>query len=196
VIDMSVFKGESDWKSFYGDVKEAIPPNAPPTRGKDVDLRMFVDSDHAGDKRTRRSRTGFIVYLNMAPIAWYSKKQATIETSVFGAEFVAMKNGIEYLRGLRYKLRMMGVDISGPSYIYGDNMSVIHNTQRPESVLKKKSNAICYHAIREAVAMGECLTGHVSTHDNPADICTKIIPGGRKRDHSVSLILHDLADYT
>jgi hypothetical protein len=183
---------------FYGDVQEAVPPIAPPClRGKDVDLQMFVDSDHAGDKRTRRSRTGFIIYLNMAPIVWYSKKkQATIETSIFGAEFDAMKNGMECLRGIHYKLRMMGVEIAGPSYIYGDNMSVVHNTQRPESVLKKKSNSICYHAIPEAVAMGECLTGHtVSTHDNPADICTKTIPGDRKRDHLVSLILHDLADH-
>ena len=77
-------------------------------------------------------------------------------------------------------------------------MSVIHNTQCPESVLKKKSNAICHHAtIREAVAMGECLTGHISTHDYLlADICTKIIPGGHKHDHLVGLILNDLADYT
>jgi hypothetical protein len=65
----------------------------------------------------------------MAPIVWHSKKQATIKTSVFGAEFVAMKQGMEALQGLRYKLRMMGVSVSGPSYIYGDNMSVIHNTQ-------------------------------------------------------------------
>jgi hypothetical protein len=193
-VDMSAIK-ECDWKTFYGDVTEAIPPNAPPPRGKDVDLRMFVDSDHAGDKRTRRSRTGFIIYLNLAPITWYSKKQATIETSVFGAEFVAMKQGMETLRGIRYKLRMMGVPLSGPSFIYGDNMSVVHNTQRPESVLKKKSNSVCYHAVREAVAMGECLIGHVPTHDNPADICTKIIPGGQKRDHLVGLILYDIADH-
>jgi hypothetical protein len=73
---------------------------------------------------------------------------------------------------------MMGASISGLSYIYVDNMPVIHNTQRPESMLKKKSNSIYYHAIREAVAMGECLTGYVSTHDNPANICTKVIPGG------------------
>ncbi len=194
-IDMTSFK-ECDWSSFYGNVQKAIPPNAPKPRGKDVDLRMFVDFDHAGDKQTRRSRTGFIIFLNMAPIVWFSKKQSTIETSVFGAEFVVMKQGMECLRGLRYKLRMMGVAISGPSYIYGDNMSVIHNTQRPESMLKKKSNSICCHTIREAVAMGECLTGHVSTNDNPADICTKIIPGGRKRDHLVGLLLRDLVDYT
>jgi hypothetical protein len=188
-IDMSAFK-ECDWQTFYGNVREAIPPNAPVPRGKDVDLRLFVDSDHAGDQNTRRSRTGFLIYLNSAPITWFSKKQSTIKTSVFGAEFVAMKQGMETLRGIRYKLRMMGVLLSGPSFIFGDNMSVVHNTQRPESILKKKSNSVCYYAVREAVAMGECLVGHVSTNDNPADICTKIIPGGQKRDHLVGLILY------
>jgi hypothetical protein len=57
-------------------VHEAIPPNAPEPCGKDVDLRMFVDSDHAGDNRTRKSRTGFIIFLNMAPIVWFSKKES------------------------------------------------------------------------------------------------------------------------
>ena len=118
----------------------------------------------------------------------------TVETSVIGAEFVAMKAGMEALRGLRYKLRMMGVPLSGPSFIYGDNMSVIHNTQRPESTLKKKSNSICYHAVREAVAMEECLTSHISTHENPADLATKILPGGTKHDHFVGMLLHDIVD--
>ena len=193
-IDMRDFK-ECDWKAFYGDVKEAIPLNAPKARGKEIDLRMFVDSDHAGEHLTRRSRTGFLIYINMAPIVWFSKRQATIETSVFGAEFVVMKQGMETLRGLRYKLRMMGVPLSGPSFIYGDNMSVIHNTQRPESTLKKKSNSICYHAVRESVAMGESLTGHVRSENNPADIATKVMPGGRKRDHCVGLSMSDIADY-
>ena len=67
------------------------------------------------------------------------------------------------MRGLHYKLRMMGVRISGPKYVYGDNMSVIHNTQRPESTLRKKLNSICYHAVRESLAMGESLTGHIPT---------------------------------
>ena len=61
---------------------------------------------------------------------------------MFGAEFVDMNIVMEILQGLRYKLRMMVVPISGPSYIYGDNMSVFHNNQRPESKLKKKSNYI------------------------------------------------------
>ena len=182
---------------YYGDVSdEAIPPNAPEPRGKNVDLRIFVDSDRAGDQQTRCSRTVFIIYLNMEPIAWFSKKQSTIETSVFGAKFVAMKQGMEAFHCIWYKLRMMGVLLSGPSYVYGDNMSGIHNTQPPESTLKKKSNSVCYHTVRETVSMGECFTGHVSTHENPADICTKIIPGGQKRDHLVGLILYDLTDHS
>ena len=129
----------------------------------------------------------------MTLVNWVSKKQPTIETSVFGAEFVALKNGMEALTGLRYKLRMMGVKVSGSSYIYGDNMSVITNTQKPESTLKKKSNSICYHAVRESVAMGECLTAHVPTTKNLADLMTKVTFGG-KRHNLVKGLLYDIYD--
>jgi hypothetical protein len=87
---------------------------------------------------------------------------------------------------------MMGVPLMEPrSYILGDNMSVIHNTQRQESVLKKKSMAICYHFMRESVAMGERLTAHIRTEDNPADLYTKVIPGGQLRDRLVNMVLYD-----
>jgi hypothetical protein len=195
-VDMGTFI-KTDWKSMYGDVKEMIASDAPILRGKEVDLRLFVDSDHAGEQFTRRSRTGFIIYLNMAPIVWFSKRQPTVESSVFGAEFVAMKNGIEIFRGLRYKLIMMGVTLSGPTFVYGDKMYVVHNTQRPESVLKKKkSNSICYHAVRESAAMGESIIGHVTYVENPANICKKVVPGGQKRNHLIRLLLHDLCDWT
>ena len=51
VIDSTQFP-ICDWSEFYGEVEEPIPPNAPEAIGKVVDLRMFVDSDHAGDQRT------------------------------------------------------------------------------------------------------------------------------------------------
>ena len=155
---------------------------------------MFVDADHASDQKIQRSRSGFIIYLNSAPIVWVSKKQATIETSVFGSEFVAMKLGMETLRRLRYKLRMMGVTVAGPSTVYGYNMSVIHNTQRPESMLKKKSNSVCYHAVQESVAMKEMRTAHVRSDKNRSDICTKIILGGQKRQQLVRSIMYDIHD--
>ncbi len=58
---------------------------------------MFVNSDHAGDQRTQRSWSGFLIYLNTALISWYSKRQSTIEMCTFGVEFVAMKTGTEAL---------------------------------------------------------------------------------------------------
>jgi hypothetical protein len=102
-IDLDSFP-TFDWTEFYGDVTEAIPTDMPKPLRKEVDLPMMVDSDHAGDELTRRSHTGFLIYCNMALIIWLSKRQSTIETSVFGAKFVAMKHGIKTLRGLRYKL--------------------------------------------------------------------------------------------
>ena len=89
----------------------------------------------------------------------------------------------------------MGVLIEGPAYVYGDNMSVIYNTSRPESTLKKKENLVCYQAIRESAAMGEIMMTHVPTLDNPADLCTKkVILGGQKRNQLVSLNLYDNED--
>jgi hypothetical protein len=184
-INLSEFNDGADWRNFYSDAEEAIPANMPTPRGRELVVRLFVDSDHAADTLTRRSRTDYLLYLN----SWNSKKQGTIETSVFGAEFVAMKTGFEASRALRYKLRMMGIPLDEPTYCYGDNMSVIHNTQRPESTLKK-SNSICWHFCRETVAKGECRTAHIRSADNPADLCTKLVPGGVKRDRLCSLIMY------
>ena len=69
----------------------------PKSLGPSMTLRVYVDSDHAGDLVTRRSRTGFVVFLNGAPIYWSSKKQTSCETSTFGSEFVAMKQATEYM---------------------------------------------------------------------------------------------------
>ena len=123
---------KQDWTKFYGEVKEAIPAKMPEPLGKYVDLRMMVDADHAGDKTNRRSQTGFFIFCNMLFIDWLSKKQPTIKTSIFGSEFAAMKHGIKKLWGLRYKCRMMGMPLSGPLYVYGDNNSCITNSTQPE----------------------------------------------------------------
>ena len=134
-----------------------------------------------------------LIFCNNALIDWVSKRQATIETSVFGAEFVAMKYGMEKLRGLWYKLRMMGVRVDTPSYIYGDNLSVVKNMQRPELQLGKKSNSICYHFARESVAMGESRVTHISTQDNYADLTTKVLYSGRQQ-FLVTGLLNDIYD--
>ena len=86
-MDMRVFH-QADWTDYYGDVKEAIPDNTPEPQGKLIILRAFVDSDHANDKVRCRSHTGFCCFINMACIIWYTKRQVTVESAVFVAEFV------------------------------------------------------------------------------------------------------------
>ena len=73
-------------------------------------------------------------------------------------------------------------------------MSVINNTPKPESCLNKKSNIICYHFIREAVAIKKCLTTHVPTLQNFSDLLTKCLSGKKRRD-LVRGILFDICDY-
>ena len=191
-IDVNEFKDGENWTTFYGDVQEAIPANAPKPRGKSVVLRLFVDADHAANMETRRSRTGYVQMINTAVVNWFSKKQGSIETSTFGSEFVALKTAMEANRGLRYKLRMMGVPIDGPTYVFCDNQSVVSNTSKAESVLKKKSNSIAYHAVREAVAMKEILICYISTDKNVADIMTKVLPAGQRRTDLVEMLLWDI----
>ena len=183
-----------DWSSseFSSAIKEKteVHPRAPRPRGYGFTVVGKVDADHAGDLVTRRSRTGFIVYLNSAPIYWFSKKQNSVETASFGSEFMAMKQLCEYLRGLRYKLVMMGIPCEGPSYVCGDNQSVLANTTIPESTLKKKSSSLAYHLVREGVARDEWRTAYVNTHKNEADLLTKVLPFGEKRRGFVRKVLH------
>ena len=127
--------------------KEEIPSNLPEPRGLGFTMRAKVDADHASDMITRHSRMGVLVYLNSAPIYWWSKKQNSVESSSFGSEFIAMKQCCEYVRGLRYKLRMMGILCDNPTFIYGDNQLVLANTTIPDSTLKKKSLSIAYHFV-------------------------------------------------
>ena len=67
-IDVGQFNNGAKWKDFYVDVSEPKPSNAPKVRGRSVDLRAFVHSDHAGDKSTRRLHTRYLIYLNNALI--------------------------------------------------------------------------------------------------------------------------------
>ena len=74
-----------DWTKFYGDVKEAMPPDMSETLVKEVLMRCSVDANHAGEKVTCCSRSVFIIFLQMAPIYYCSKRQNTVETSAFGS---------------------------------------------------------------------------------------------------------------
>ena len=96
------------------------------------------------------------------------------------------------MRGLRYKLQMMGIPVNNPTFIYGDNQSILWNTTAPESSLKKKSCAVAYHFCREGVVRVEWLTAYVQKNLNPSDILTKSVTSIKDRVTKVRMLLYDI----
>ena len=192
VIDEKKFE-KQDWTSSeFGHVDgvDALPVNAPAPRGVGLSIMGKIYADHAADTVMRRSQIGFLIYINCDLVNWFSKKQASVGSSSFGSEFLVMKHCCVYIRGLRYKLRVMGISAEGPAYIEGKNQSVFTNTTIPESTLKKKSLSIASHFVREGVARDEWRTTYINTHDNEADLPTHQLRSGEKRKGFVGNLLH------
>jgi hypothetical protein len=70
VVDKLAFNNGADWKEFYGKVPEELPPKMPKQWGQRITISAFVDANHAGNKVTRHSHTGIIIYVQNAPILW------------------------------------------------------------------------------------------------------------------------------
>jgi hypothetical protein len=179
-IDQSCF-WVVDWSEFYLGAEEAIPQDMPETRGCSVVTSCFVDSDHAGCRLTQQSHTGVLIFVSNAPILWYSKRQNTVESSTFGSEFVAV-SAVDMIEGLRYKLRMMGIPLDGSTSVFCDNEGMVKNTTAPESPLKKKHVAICYHRCHETLAAGFIQLAKEDTKTNLADAFTKPLPSPRRKE--------------
>ena len=161
---------------IYVDAKEELPINAPPPRGDPVQVNCFVDRDYEGDHLTRHSQAGIILYCNSVPIIWYLKRQTTVESSTFGAEFVAFQIAVEMIISLWYKLRMFGIPVPDPSNIFCDNKSLYKNVSIAKFTLKKKHNLICFHCLRECVAVGILVVHKVDSSFNLSDLLTKSLP--------------------
>ena len=122
----------------------------PKPRGCSVKTRTFVDAENAGNFSTRRSHTSLLIYLNNSLIIWFSKRQNTVESSRFGYEFLAFRIDTQLLVSLRHKLRVFGIPIDGPAYVFCDNQSMTKNETLPQSVQSKRHNPICNHRDRRS----------------------------------------------
>ena len=88
---------------------------------------------------------------------------------------MALKNGVELVEALRYKLRMFGAPIEGATNIYCDNEAVYKNCSIPESTLRKKHHSIAYHRNRESVAAGTCRITKEDLTTNISDLFSNIL---------------------
>ena len=76
---------------------------------------------HTANKVDRKSHTGYVIFINRAPIIWHSKRQNTVESSTFTSEFIALKACMERVIGIRFKLRTFGIPMDGTADILCDN---------------------------------------------------------------------------
>ena len=76
----------------------------PESRGQKVPISIFFDSNIEGNKSTRRSHTGKLIFINKTPINWYNKSHSTVEVSTCGADVCAIEAGVKMVEALRYKL--------------------------------------------------------------------------------------------
>ena len=159
--------------SVYGNVKEELPKDAPEPLGNYVTTTHYVDANLFHDILTGRSVTGVLHLMNKTPIDYYSKKQATVETATYGAEFVAARTCTEQIIDLRTTLRYLGVPIREKCYMFGDNESVVNSASIPHAKLHKRHVYLSFHRVREAIAAGIMTYRYLKGEDNPADILSK-----------------------
>jgi hypothetical protein len=89
---------------------------------------------------------------------------------------------VDMIEGLRYKLRMMGIPLDGPTSVFCDNKGMVKNTTVAESPLKKKHVTISYHRCRKALAAGFIQLAKEDTKTTLPDAFTKPLPGPRWKE--------------
>ena len=152
--DYSQFAVEQlDWgQHVYHPCKEDTPVGIPPeptSKGKPVRMTTFFDVNLINDIITGRSCTGISHLLNKTPIDWLSKQKDTVETAMYGSEFVAGRIALDQIVDLRHTLWYLGVPLAGPLWLFGDNLSMINSSTVPGGKLVKRHNILLYHRMKE-----------------------------------------------
>jgi len=161
--------------SVYGDGGEELPEDMPIPLGKPVRQTTYCDANLMFDLVTGRSLSGILHMLNQTPVDWFCKKQNQVETATYGSEFMVARQATEQIIAYRYHLRMMGIPIDGPAWMFGDNKSVVTSSTIPHSKLNKRHNALSYHKVREAISFKVLIFQHIKSGLNPSDCLTKFL---------------------
>ncbi|KAH9689512.1 retrovirus-related pol polyprotein from transposon RE1 [Citrus sinensis] len=158
-----------------------------------LNITAFCDADWGGCPDTRRSTTGYCVYMGANCISWSSKRQPTVSRSSAEAEYRALASTAAELTWITYLYREIGIPLAQPPQLLSDNLSALHMTINPVFHARSKHIELDYHFIREKVADGALVTRFVPSSLQIADVFTKALSKAMFRDFRYKLGVHQMS---